>query len=477
MKRRPEDILDKLLAGVDLGDTTATAERDMVETVLRRFHPDLERADAEREMERRARQAEGHGVREERALVPGVDLPQYAERLDEKWRYKVLYGGRGGAKSWTVAAKLVEEGARTPIRVLCTREVQATIKDSVHKLLKDTIGRLGYLRYRITDNSIKHPIGTEFIFKGLHDPDGLKSAEGVDRVWIEEAQRVTAHSWSVLPPTIRKPGSQIYVVFNPDLESDPTYQRFVVNPREDALLLKVGWEDNPWFAETELPAEKDHDYRVDPDLAAHIWEGEVRKGHDAQILKNKYVSYAFEPQADWDGPYQGLDFGFAVDPTVSTRCWMHGRRLYVEYEAYRIGLELDETAEFLCAQTADFEKYVTRADSAEAQAISYLKRKGLPKIDPVDKWSGSVEDGIRWFRQLESIVVHPRCAHTLRECRLYSYKTDRRTGDVLPEIVDAHNHCIDSIRYGLQPVIKYTKKKVRAWTPGIAGRAPLQRVR
>ena len=367
-------------------------------------------------------------------------------------RYRIAYGGRGSAKSWQFGRALLALGATRPLRVLCVREVQGSIKESVHTLLRQQIKALE-LDYQVLTAEIRHPIGTQFIFKGLRDPDALKSAEGVDICWPEEAHSISRESWRRLIPTIRKEGSEIWITFNPDLDTDPTWVDFVLNPRPGSIIAEVGWQDNPWFPEV-LRREKDYDYSVDPDAAEHVWGGKTRGATPAQILRGKWIVDAFEPGADWDGPYQGLDFGFSVDPTALVRFWLHGRRLYVEHEAYQVGLELDETTAFLCKEIEGAARYVTRADSSEAQAISYLRRHGLPRIAPVDKWPGSIEDGIRWLRQLEAIVVHPRCTHVAQECRLYSYKVDRRTGDVLPEVVDKHNHTIDGIRYGAAPLIK-----------------------
>lgn len=388
------------------------------------------------------------------ADVPAPPLPDYAEGLFRPMRYKVLYGGRGAGRSWSVARVLLTEGARRPIRVLCARELQRSIKDSVHRLLCDQIDLLG-LPYEITQNEIRHPNGTLFIFEGLrYNATKIKSMEGVDRCWVEEAERVSAASWAFLLPTIRKAGSEIWVTFNPDQEGDPTYRDFVLNPRPDAWVLKVSAEDNPWLPD-ELKAEREYLYRVDPDAAAHVWGGECRHASDAQILKGKWTVDAFEGGGRlWDGPYHGMDFGYANDPTAVVRCWIHERKLYVEHEAYKIGLDLHHTTEFVKRNVPDCNRYTIRADDSRPDTIAFLKAHGLPQIIGAPKGKGSVEDGIAHLRQYEQIVIHPRCKHTIEEARLYSYKTDARTGDVLPDVQDKHNHCIDSIRYALQPLIK-----------------------
>ena len=382
-----------------------------------------------------------------------ADLPLYAEPLFRPNRYKIIYGGRGAARSWSVARALLILAAQRPLRVLCARELQKSIQDSVHRLLKDQIGLLG-LPYHVTEREIRHANGSLFLFEGLrYNITKIKSLEGVDICWVEEAERVSEDSWNVLIPTIRKPGSEIWITFNPDQESDPTYRRFVLQPPPNAWVEKVSWRDNPWFPD-ELRAEKDYLMRVDPDAAAHVWEGGCRQATDAQILRGKWIVEEFDPEPSWDGPYHGADFGFAQDPTTLVRCYVHNRRLYIDREAYHIGLELDHTAAYWERHVPGFARYAIRADSARPESISYLRRHGVNRIEGVPKWRGSVEDGIAHLRQYEAIVIHPRCRHTIDEARHYSYKVDPRTGDILPQIVDAHNHMIDAIRYALAPLIQ-----------------------
>jgi phage terminase large subunit len=149
-----------------------------------------------------------------------------------------------------------------------------------------------------------------------------------------------------------------------------------------------------------------------------------------------------------------MDFGFAKDPTTAIELWIQGDRLYVRREAHRVGLELDATADFMRQRIPGIEQYAMRADSARPESISYLSRHGLPRIEGVKKWPGSVQDGIQFLRSFTEIIIHPDCPKTIEETTLYSYKVDRDTGDVLPVIVDAFNHCIDAIRYAITPLIK-----------------------
>lgn len=394
-----------------------------------------------------------------------TDLPAYAERLFGSQRYSVIYGGRGAGRSWSVARALLIQAAERPLRVLCARELQRSIQDSVHRLLTDQIAAMGLPGFDVTRGEIRHLNGSLFLFEGLrYNITKIKSLEGVDVAWVEEAERVSEDSWNVLIPTIRKSGSRIIVTFNPDQESDPTYRRFVLDPPPDAWVEKVSWRDNPWLPD-ELAAEKDYLYRVDPDAAAHVWGGETRRATDAQILKGKWVVEEFEPARGWDGPYHGADFGFAQDPTTLVRLWIHERRLYVEHEAYKIGLELDHTAEHWKRAVPDCEKYVIRADSARPESISYLRRHGIPRIEGAPKWAGSVEDGIAHLRQYEQIIIHPRAKHAADEARHWSYKVDARTGDVLPKVADGSEHIWDAARYALAPLIQQRHTDPSAFQP------------
>jgi phage terminase large subunit len=224
-----------------------------------------------------------------------AEFPQKLSILFDPARYKVLYGGRGGAKSWGVARALLIIGARQTTRILCAREFQTSIKDSVHKLLSDQIFALGLQDfYEITQTAIRGKNGTEFSFAGLkNNVANIKSYEGCDIAWVEEAQTTSKMSWNVLIPTIRKEGSEIWITFNPELESDETYKRFVVNPPENSIVQRVNWSDNPWFPET-LRLEKDALFARDREAYNTIWEGVCRQTVDGAIFAKEMQQAEFE---------------------------------------------------------------------------------------------------------------------------------------------------------------------------------------
>jgi phage terminase large subunit len=222
---------------------------------------------------------------EVQGAIANAQFPIKLQCLFEKSRYKVLYGGRGGAKSWGVARALLIKAAKEPLRILCAREFQTSIKDSVHKLLCDQIESLGLITfYEITQNSIRGKNGSEFSFVGLkNNVANVKSYEGVDICWVEEAQTTSRLSWNVLIPTIRKPASEIWITFNPELETDETYQRFVLHPPDDCIVQKINWSDNPWFPDT-LRLEKDQLKNRDPQAYNVVWEGLCRQTVDGAVF-------------------------------------------------------------------------------------------------------------------------------------------------------------------------------------------------
>ena len=377
----------------------------------------------------------------------------------ELWRphrYKVFYGGRGSGKSWAIAEALIVMADMCKLRILCCREIQKSIKDSSYQLLKDTALRLGIAnRFVFLETEIRHKkTGSKFIFTGLlRNEQTIKSKEGIDICWCEEAQTISETSWETLIPTIRKDGSEIWLSFNPLNADDPTTVRFVENPPPEAYVRKVNFDENPYFTEA-LRREMEWDKKNDFEKYLHIWEGYPRTFSDAQIFRGKFTVEPFEETlADQaDRLFYGADFGFAQDPSTLIRSFMLDRQLYIDYEAYGVGVEIDELPQ-LYRSVPGADKWPIKADSARPETISYLRNRCGFNIDGAEKWQGSIEDGIAYLRSFDQIVIHPRCKHTADEFRLYSYKTDKTTNEVLPIILDKNNHCIDAIRYGLDGYI------------------------
>ncbi len=261
----------------------------------------------------------------------------------------------------------------------------------------------------------------------------------------------------MLTPTIRKEKSEIWLSFNPTEEDAETHQRFVIHPPPDTVLVKTTWRDNPFFPDV-LKRERDYMWRIDPDRARHIWDGECRSQSQAAVFGGKWVVEGFEPSDDWSGPYYGADWGFSQDPTTLIRFWIDGTRLLIEYEAWGIGVEITETpALFRSVPGAD--THLIRADSARPETISHMKRQGF-QIRGAKKWTGCVEDGVAFLKGFEQIIIHPRCKHTKDEFQNYSYKVDRLSGDVLPIILDKWNHLIDALRYACEPLMRVKEWRI-----------------
>lgn len=397
--------------------------------------------------------------------MPTIQVPEAFEFLYKgEARYRAAYGGRGSGKSHGFAQALVIRGAQRPTRWLCCREIQKSLKSSVKRLLTDKIKSTGLAHlYTETETEIRGPRGTLFLFEGLRsNPDSVKSMEGLDGAWIEEASTVSQRSLDLLIPTLRKPGSEIWVTWNPRHQKDPidALLRGEIKPPR-SVVRRVNWNDNPWFPDV-LREEMEWDQARDPDKYAHVWLGEYLRNSEARVFKNWTVE-EFETPDDAVF-YLGADWGFSVDPTVLVRCFLRGRTLFVDREVYQVGCEIDHTPalfagsdlivpprwenprgyEGLPGATA----WAIRADSARPETISYMQRRGF-RIEPATKGPGSVEEGVEFLKSYD-IVVHPRCKHTIDELTLYSFKTDPLTENVLPVLQDKKNHVIDALRYSIE---------------------------
>lgn len=386
-------------------------------------------------------------------FLPADIAPACFSGLFRPARYKIYYGGRGGSKSWSIARALINAAYKKPLRILCTREFQSSIADSVHRLISDQISDMGLSDYfTITRTAITSTNGSQFIFKGLqHSIQEIKSTEGIDICWVEESQVISETSWEILIPTIRKENSEIWLSFNPDQESDPTYKRFVGNTPPQSIKLKVGWEDNPHFPAV-LDTERRYMLEIDPEAYEHVWGGHCRIITDAVIFKGRFEISTFgEPPPD-TRIYYGLDFGFSQSPQAFARSWIINNILYISHEAWGIGVELDDTAEFLNL-IPGARKWPIKADASRPETISHLRRRGFD-VTGAEKWPGSVEDGLAVLKGFEKIVIHERCKHCAEEFRLYKYKVDKQTSEILPIIIKKFDNFPDAIRYSLVGLIR-----------------------
>jgi phage terminase large subunit len=394
--------------------------------------------------------------------------PAWAEPLLTPARYKGVYGGRGSGKSHFFAEMLIEEHVLSPNQSsVCLREIQKSIKMSVKRLLELKIVSLGLGSYfEVQESSIKSRFGTGIIiFQGMqnHTADSIKSLESFDRAWVEEAQTLSQKSLDLLRPTIRKHGSEIWFSWNPSDKNDPI-DAFLRcdNPPPDTVLIRVNYDSNPWFPDV-LREEMEYDKKRDFDKYLHVWEGDYVKNSEARVFKNWTIE---DFEAPPDAAFRfGADWGFANDPTVLVRCYSIGRKLYVDYEAFRINCEIIDTPQFFLT-VPESENWPIIADSCRPETISHVRKNGFPKLMPATKGAGSIEDGVEFLKSYD-IIVHPRCKHTIDELTTYSYKIDPATDMILPVLEDKKNHVIDALRYACEGARRLSKARNRDHIPKV----------
>jgi len=401
-------------------------------------------------------------ARKLRIETPRVMLPLLAPA-----RYKAAYGGRGGTKSWCFADMIIERMVMDPdLRVVCVREIQKSLKQSVKNLIENRIKALdvGYL-FESRESEIRAVKGSgTILFIGMqqHTSDSVRSLEGIDIAWVEEAAALSQNSLDLLRPTIRKEGSELYFSWNPESPENPVdkFFRGPDGPPPDSVVVRTSFEDNPWLPKT-LSDEIAYDRRRDPEKFQHIWNGAYLSKSEARVFKNWKVDAFESPKASVGADGQptvvflyGADWGFSVDPSVLVRCYAVGRTLYIDQEAYRIGVEVDHLPA-LFDQVPGARDWTITADSARPETISYLQRHGFPKMVAATKGKDSVKEGVIFLQNFD-IVVHPRCVHTVDELTLYSFIKDKLTGLVTPVLEDKKNHVIDSLRYSVEKLRRET---------------------
>jgi phage terminase large subunit len=384
-------------------------------------------------------------------------FPDKLDFLFEPHRYKVAYGGRGSGKSWSYARALLIQAANKPLRVLCAREIQKSIKQSVHTLLNDQIQALGLgAFYEVLEAEIRGLNGSTFSFTGLatNTVESIKSFEGCDIVWVEEAQTVSKKSWDILIPTIRKPNSEIWVSFNPNIDTDDTYTRFVVNPPENAKVVKVNWQDNPWFPEV-LEIERQHSLKTNPDYA-NIWEGDCKAAVDGAIYSNE-IREAQEGNRITTVPYDPMmkvhvvmDLGW--NDSMSVILCQKGisdlriigyieddHRTLDSYSAQLKNLSYNWGTMFLPhdGQSKDFKHGIS--------AEEIMKKLGwdiriVPKAD--------IESGIKLARMNFHRIYFDKSAQRLVEClKNYRRSINSATNEPGAPLHDEYSHGADAFRY------------------------------
>lgn len=391
--------------------------------------------------------------------------------LFENHEYIGLYGGRGGGKSHAIAEALIVAAMKRKERILCAREIQLSIKESVKFLLEKKIKKFGLEDYFLItrEEILCKKTGTLFIFKGLsdHTSESVKSFEGITICWLEESHTVTHYSLNILLPTIRgeSEDSKIFFSWNPKLPNEPDgspgdpVARFLLgkNALPNSAVRKVSWRDNKYFPKRLDVLRrwwKFHDYQK----YLHIWEGEPDVRSDALVFTNWKVSN-FSPPADTNFLF-GADWGFSKDPTVLLRSWvnMDRRRIFVDHEAYKVGVKIHDTPD-LFLKIPGAQNWRIVADSGNPQLIAHMKDCHF-NIVGAKKGPGSVEVGVKWLQSFD-ILLHERCKNTIRDFALYSYKVDKETDKPTPILLKANDHSPDALRYATEDIIRKGERRGR----------------
>lgn len=406
-------------------------------------------------------------------LKVDAKFPHAFAFLFEPARYKVVYGGRGKGASWSIARALLIRGAESPKRVLCAREFQSSIRDSVHRLLADQVHALHLDNfYEVQQASIRGINGTEFAFEGLrHNANKIKSYEGIDLCWVEEAENVSRSSWEILIPTIRKAGSEIWLSFNTQLETDETYQRFVVEPPPDALVRKINWRDNPWFPDV-LRQEMQYLKAKDHDAYLNIWEGHPRVALQGAIYA-KELRDALSEGRICKVPYDPAvpvntfwDLGFADHTSI-----IFAQKIGFEYhviDAYQSRLEkfphymktLQDRGyvygTHYMPHDADHEMLAATSLKKQMEAVGH-RVVVLPRVE-------KKEHGINAARNVFNRLYFDqvKCADLIQALRHYRYDIDEQGQWSKVPLHDDNSHYADALQALGQAIAQPERKQKQA---------------
>lgn len=398
-------------------------------------------------------------------LATDAQFPKKLGYLFKPARFKCCFGGRGSGKSWGFARALLIKAAEKPLRILCTREVQKSIQQSVHQLLSDQIQALGLQNfYQVLQAEIRGKNGSEFYFSGLSNETAvsLKSFEGVDIVWCEEAQTISKKSWDILLPTIRKDGSEVWITYNPELESDETHQRFVINPPPDCVTVKMDYHDNPWFPKT-LEQERQHaQLTMRAEDYAHIWEGMCKPAVEGAIYFSA-MSQTIAAGRIRTVPHDGtlkthvvFDLGYNDAMTIILVQKVAGEIRVIHYiEGHQRTL-------------ADYNSEL-RALMLDDQPINwgtlYLPHDGFAKRHQTGRMDAEILRGFGWNVQpvpnmpvsngidraremFPRVYFHEKRCERLIEClKRYRWNINQKTGQGETPLHDEFSHGADAFRY------------------------------
>lgn len=382
-----------------------------------------------------------------------LNVPERFVPLYQPFRHKAVFGGRGSAKSHSIGEAVTVLSASRTLRIGCGRQFQNSIRDSVKELIEQKIYDLGLNDgFKILDNEIIHrTLGSRFTFFGLdRNPESRKSLEGLDIFWGEEASTFSEKSLDIIIPTVRKKGSEMWWSWNPRYREDPVDNMFRAgDPPPRSVLIEVGFEDNPYFFQTELHEEMRFLKRKNPEKYKHVWRGGYDENSEARIFHNTRIGRIDIP--DHIEPRFGMDFGFGSDPAavVKVYVWQARNLIYIAQEAFGHHVPLTKLPDLMLGIT-ELPNYFVVADSSQPQTIDHLGNTF--SIYGAVKGPGSVKTGIEWLKGFD-IVIDPDCKNMQEEARLYFWKLDPM-GKPLPIPVDKYNHGWDAVRYACEEEIR-----------------------
>ena len=384
--------------------------------------------------------------------------------LFQPFDYKALFGGRGTAKSYSIATVLVILARTSRKRIVCGRQFQNSIRDSAKSTIENRIAFLGLEKeFHVTHNEIVHKTtGSRFTFVGLdRNKDSIKSLDDVDIFWIEEARNVSSESLEILVPTIRKPGAEIWASWNPILPEDPIdyFFRGPIPPNK-SYIKRVTHDDNPWFYQTRMPADMERMKLLNYNRYKHVWGGDYDTQDDSRVFTNWSVGRV--EVTEYDRPYYGMDFGFSGDPSALVKVYVLERikTVYIAQEMFGM-FTLPELPAMMETVTGS-RRHPIVCDSTRPEDIHFLRTKGFNTV-AAKKGSGSIKTGITWLQGYK-IVIAPECVWMQNEARNYSWQTEKLTGKVLPVLVDADNHGWDAIRYATEEAREALTKTVKRFS-------------
>lgn len=391
-----------------------------------------------------------------------IEIPvEYKPLFDTWWREAAVHGGRYSLKSGTVARVLLIRARKDKRRIGCFREFQNSIAESSHQLLKDIINQFGMTDFKVTDKAIVNTVnGSEFIFKGLHhNEQSIKSIEGIDIAWVEEAQTVSNTSLEVLTPTIRKPGSQLIYTYNRLLEDDPVHKRLVQEGRPNTLVINCNYDIAIKYnmMPDVIRNEMEDDKKNRPGLYQHKWLGEPHS-QETKIYHDWLEIDEVPHEARLER--YGLDFGYTNDPTAIVAIYSYNGGYILDEVTYLKGLSNKQIADII----NNLPRALVMADSSEPKSIDELKLYGV-NILGVTKGAGSVNHGIQYVQD-QKISITKRSVNGLKEYRNYLWMTDKE-GNIINTPIDLWNHFLDAVRYGFEGLrpkreIKHRQPRARA---------------